>query len=58
MPRPDYERFKQIAKEELPEYLKWVDWHNTPELSVLFGKVHDCRRDYVQDVEARVGHVL
>lgn len=58
MPRPDYEKFKRFAKEELPAHLKWVDWHNTPEMSVLFGKVHDCRRDYIQDVEAKVGHVL
>lgn len=58
MPRPDYEKFKLFAKEELPSYLKWVDWHNTPEMSVLFGKVHDCRRECVQDVEKKVRHVL
>lgn len=58
MPRPDYEKFKQFAKDELPPYLKWVDWHNTPEMSVLFGKVQDCRRDYVVDLESRVGHLL
>ena len=58
MPRPDYEKFKKIAAEELPENLKWVDWHNSPEMSVLFGKVHDCRKEVVLALEEKVGRTL
>ena len=58
MPRPDYEKFKEVCKDELPTNLKFVDWHNTPEMAFTFGKIQECRRDYVEAVEQKVGHML
>ena len=58
MPRPDYEKFKIIALKELPSYLKFVDWKNTPEMPCIFGKVQDVRRERVEAVEREVGHIL
>lgn len=58
MPRPDYEKFIEYAKDELPPYLKFVNWHNTPEFHGLFGKVQDCRREVVEGLEQKTGRVL
>lgn len=55
MPRPDYEKFIEYAKTELPAHLKFVNWKNTPEFHLLFGKVQDCRREVVCDLEKRSG---
>lgn len=58
MPRPDYEKFMTIAAEELPEYLKFVNWRNTPELDLLAGKIQDTRKAYVLSLEQKLGFVL
>ena len=58
MPRPDYEKFKKIFMAELPPHLKFVDFHNTPEFGLLFGKVQDCRRDKIEALEKVVGFQL
>ena len=58
MPRPDYEKFKQIAAQELPTHLKFVDFHNTPEFRLLFGKVQDTRKEVIDDIEKRLGRSL
>lgn len=58
MPRPDYEKFRKIAEKELPSNLKFIDYSNTPAFSMLFGKVQETRRYYVEDVEKQVGHLL
>lgn len=58
MPRPDYERFIEYAKQELPPHLKFVYYENTPEYYWLFGKVQDTRREVVEAVEKKVGHIL
>lgn len=58
MPRPDYEKFIEYAKSELPPYLKFVNWKNTPEFHGLFGKVQDCRRDVVEGLERETGRTL
>ena len=58
MPRPDYERFLEIAAKELPTHLKLVYWKNTPELPVLFAKIQDSREDRVHQVEVKVNHIL
>lgn len=58
MPRPDYEVFKKVALNELPTHLKFVDFHNTPEFGLLFGKVQDCRRVKIEAIEKSLGFQL
>lgn len=58
MPRPDYERFRQICEKELPDYLKFVNYENAPEFQYTFGKVQDVRRDKVLEVERAYGAML
>mgnify|MGYP003310909491 CR=1 FL=1 len=58
MPRPDYERFVMIAKESLPPHLKFIDWHNTPEFTLSFGKIQETRREIVEGVEKEAGFML
>lgn len=58
MPREDYEKFIIYAKDELPEYLKFLNWKNCPEFCFLFGKVQDCRREKVESVEEACGYQL
>jgi lipopolysaccharide cholinephosphotransferase len=58
MPREDYEAFVKIAKDELPEHLKFVNWENTPEFMLLFGKVQDSRREVIEKIEAQCGYTL
>lgn len=58
MPRPDYEEFVKIAGDELPEHLKFVNWKNTSDFMLLFGKIQDSRREKVNVVERQVGHQL
>ena len=55
MPRPDYEKFIMYAKDELPSHLKFVNWKNTPEFHLLFGKVQDCRREVIENLERESG---
>lgn len=58
MPRPDYEKFIKIAERELPGYLKFANWKNTPEIDLLFGKIQETRRDVVESLEKSMGIVL
>ena len=58
MPREDYQKFIEIARNELPEHLKFVNWENTPEFTLLFGKVQDTRADFVKSIEAECGYML
>ncbi len=59
MPRADYQKFLSIASKELPEYFKLVSWKNTPEFSAnLFAKIMDCRHEYLDELEMKVGKNL
>ena len=58
MPRPDYEKFIEYAKTELPPKMKFLDWHNCPEFCFLFGKVQCCDREKVEQVERECGYML
>lgn len=58
MPRPDYDIFMRVAKEELPANLVAFDRHQCPELNVLFGKVQETREEKVHEVENKIGHIL
>ena len=55
MPRPDYEKFIEYAKTELPSHLKFVNWKNTPEFHLMFGKVQDSRKEVIKDLEEKSG---
>ncbi len=58
MPRPDYDRFLQFAKVELPSNLKIVNYKNTPEFKMLFAKVQETREAHVLAIESNVGNEL
>lgn len=58
MPREDYEKFIEIAKDELPQHLKFVNWKNTPELTMMVGKIQDVRRDRIIAIEEQIGRML
>lgn len=58
MPRPDYERFVELANTELPPHLKFVDWHNAKSFNRLFGKIQDTRVERIAEIEAKIGHML
>lgn len=58
MPREDYERFIELSKTELPPHLKFVNWKNTPEMTLLFGKIQDSRRERVEEIEKKCGRML
>lgn len=55
MPRPDYEKFIEYAQTELPPHLNFVNWKNTPEFHLMFGKVQDCRKEVIEDIEKKSG---
>ena len=58
MPRPDYEKFIGVAGRELPSNLKIVKWQNTPEYNLMFAKVQETRREYVEGIEKASGRML
>lgn len=58
MPRDDYDKFAAIAPDELPAHLKFVDWKNTPEFTLLMGKVQDSREDFIKELESAAGRTL
>ena len=58
MPRPDYEKFIEIADRGLPPYLKLVTWRNTPTYNGLFAKIQDSREEVVRGIEAKCGVML
>ena len=51
MPRPDYNRFMELASKELPDYLEWHSIENDPDYHLLFGKVIDTRKDVIDRVK-------
>lgn len=55
MPRPDYEKFKEVAKQELPPNLVVWDSRDEPSWRYTFGKVQEIRKDKVLEVEKAVG---
>lgn len=55
MPRPDYEKFIQIANTELPPHLRYWDWRNQPDFNLTFGKVQDIRRNKIEEIEGQIG---
>ena len=58
MPRPDYERFRQICGRELPPHLRFVNYENAPEFQYTFGKIQDVREEHIYEVERRYGEML
>ena len=58
MPRPDYEKLVKLIPRELPSYMKFVNWRNTPELNILAGKIQDVRADKIAAIEKKTGRVL
>jgi lipopolysaccharide cholinephosphotransferase len=48
MPRTDYDRFRTIARQELPPYLALQDYDDTKSNLHLFLKVQDTRTTYVE----------
>lgn len=58
MPRPDYEKLKRLAKDELPDNLVWIDRDNVPDYPACFGKVQENRVSYINGIEAQTGRKL
>lgn len=58
MPREDYEKFIDIASDQLPKHLTFVNWRNTPEFPLLFGKIHDTRKERIEAIERKIGKPL
>lgn len=50
MPRPDYEKFKQLALKELPLWLSVIDGETDPYADFHFLKLHDNRTMYTSTV--------
>lgn len=47
MPRVDFEKFRRIAKEELPEYFQLMEFEQVLHMPHLFLKVQDTRTAYI-----------
>lgn len=58
MPRPDYEKFCELANHDLPDYLWHITWRNVDGYPQAFSKIQDCRRDVVERVEQEIGFSL
>ena len=58
MPRPDYEEFIRISKKELPMHLKFVNWKNTHEFHMIFGKIQLADAEQVTGLEKQMGRTL
>ena len=58
MPRDDYEKFLEIARTELPDWLRLVTWQDTYGYSNLFAKVMISDANRVADVESECGYGL
>ncbi len=58
MPRPDYDRFWEIADKELPPQFKTVTLFNTKEYALPWGKIMETRKDVVDSVCEKVGYGL
>ncbi len=53
MPREDYERFLELAPEELPEYLKVVNYRNDPSYMYYITRILDTE---TKVIEERIGN--
>lgn len=53
MPREDYEAFLEIAQQELPEYLKVVNYRNDPNYMYYITRIQDTQ---TRVVEERIGN--
>ena len=51
MPRPDYDRFVQIASQQLPENLELVTPYNKPNYPLFFVKLCDSRTTLQEEVD-------
>lgn len=49
MPRRDYEKFRAIAKQELPPYLELLDYDAAKRTTRMFLKVHDIRTSCIEN---------
>lgn len=58
MPRPDYERFCEMAAQVLPSHFKLVTIFNTKEFVTDFAKIQDSRQDVYERVRKESGHPL
>ena len=58
MPRPDYEKFCELANKELPNHLWHVTWRNVSGYPQAFSKIQDCRREVVERTEQEIGFSL
>lgn len=56
MPREDYERFLDIADQELPPHLRTVSLRNTRHYPFMFAKVQDVRADVSDRIKRETGH--
>ena len=57
MPRPDYDEFLSHL-DELPPHLKFVNWENTAEFPMIYGKIQDTRKVLIDDIEKKTGRML
>ncbi len=48
MPRPDYERFMEIAQNELPEYYFLQNSKTDPDYPLCFAKIRDSRTTFIE----------
>ena len=55
MPRPDYEKFVELAPKELPSGYAWLDRFNCPEYDNPFGKVIVTDKGIVEQVARESG---
>lgn len=53
MPRPDYNKFIEIAKQELPEYYKLSTPYNDNETFHCYGKIYDMRTKLIEFPEGK-----
>lgn len=58
MPREDFNRFLEIAKNELPSFLQVLSLDHTRGYPLSFAKVQDIRKEVVERLEKEVGFTL
>ena len=56
MTRKGFKRFLEVARNELPPYLKIITWRNTPEHGKMYAKIQDTRREVLSRVEHDAGY--
>ena len=50
--RNEFKRFMEVARKELPPYLKVITWRNTPEHGKMYAKIQDTRKEVLERVES------